>query len=97
MSAAKLAASSAMPRSRWKRVPAAGISPAERLVEPRGTGSRSITSGSTPAARQASAATSPAAPAPMMATGTSVAKDGAASVTTRASLIRESPAPSPRC
>ena len=32
-----------MPRSRWKRVPAAGISPADSAVEPRGRASRSMT------------------------------------------------------
>ena len=43
MSAAKVSAVSAMPSAAWKRVPAAGMSPADKAVEPDGTASRSIT------------------------------------------------------
>ena len=61
-----------MPLARWKRVPAAGISPAESAVEPDGTSSRSTTTASTPASFAASAAHNPAAPAPTMTSGTRV-------------------------
>ena len=43
MSAAKVSAVSTMPSAAWKRVPAAGMSPADKAVEPDGTASRSIT------------------------------------------------------
>ncbi len=59
---------SEMPSARWKRVPAAGMRPAESAVEPRGTGSRSTTTTSAPASLAASAAHRPAAPAPTMTT-----------------------------
>ncbi len=48
-----------MPRARWKRVPAAGMSPADNAVDPAGTASRSITTGSIPASLAASAAHKP--------------------------------------
>jgi hypothetical protein len=51
-------------------VPAAGISPADSAVDPPGTASRSITTASTPASFAANAAQIPAAPAPMISSGT---------------------------
>jgi hypothetical protein len=45
MSAAKRSGVSSMPASRWKRVPAAGMSPADSAVEPAGAASRSMTAG----------------------------------------------------
>ena len=74
----------------WKRVPAAGMSPADSAVEPDGTASRSITTGSTPASLAASAAHRPAAPAPMISTGTSLSKSTSSDGCT---LIRRRPRP----
>src|SRR5262245_26268717 len=48
------------------------MSPAERAVDPLGTASRSITTASTPASFAASAPQIPAAPAPMISSGTRV-------------------------
>ena len=76
-----------MPLSRWKRVPAAGMSPAESAVEPDGTSSRSMTTASMPDSFAASAAQSPAAPAPTMMSGTCVSNFWSTAVTTTA-LIR---------
>ena len=59
---------SCSPRLAWKRVAAAGMSPADSAVEPRGTGSRSSSTASAPASVAASAAQSPAAPAPTIST-----------------------------
>ena len=61
-----------MPLARWNRVPAAGMSPADRAVEPEGTASRSTTTASMPSSFAASAAQRPAAPAPTISTGTCV-------------------------
>ena len=72
---------------RWKRVPAAGMSPAESAVEPDGTSSRSMTTASMPDSFAASAAQSPAAPAPTMMSGTCVSNFWSTAVTTTA-LIR---------
>ena len=46
----------------------------DKAVDPLGTSSRSITTGSTPASLAASAAQRPAAPAPMISSGTSLSK-----------------------
>src|SRR5215831_10614641 len=48
------------------------MSPADRAVDPLGTASRSITTASTPASFAASAPQIPAAPAPMISSGTRV-------------------------
>ena len=53
---------------------AAGMSPADSAVEPAGTASRSMTTASMPASFAASAAHSPAAPAPTISSGTSTSK-----------------------
>src|SRR5215475_4642609 len=48
------------------------MSPADKAVDPLGTASRSITTASTPASFAASAPQIPAAPAPMISSGTRV-------------------------
>src|SRR5262245_58931492 len=87
MSAANTAALSAMPFSRWNRVPAAGMRPAESAVEPDGTSSRSMTTASIPASFAASAAHRPAAPAPTMTSGTRMSKSSVAETTTTALIV----------
>ena len=86
MSSANSFAESSIPCARWKRVPAAGMSPADSAVDPDGTASRSITTGSMPASLKVSAAISPAAPAPTISTGTSLSNS--TSSDERTSLIR---------
>src|SRR5450631_1422222 len=68
MSRTNCALLSETPASRWNRVSAAGISPADNAVEPRGIASRSTTSTSAPACLARSAAINPAAPPPATST-----------------------------
>src|SRR5450759_1965218 len=82
MSAANGCGLSAMPLARWKRVPAAGMSPADSAVDPAGTASRSISTASTPASLAASAAHSPAAPAPTISSGVSPVNSSSAVIVT---------------
>ena len=72
MSCAKRAAlSSATPAARCTRVPAAGMKPEDKAVDPWARASRSSSTQSMPASRSISAAVNPQAPAPTMATGAS--------------------------
>jgi hypothetical protein len=70
MSAAKISALSSMPRSRCKRVPAAGINPVDMAVVPSVDASRSSTSTSAPACWADNAAVSPQPPPPTTSTAT---------------------------
>ena len=65
-----------MPCACCTRVPAAGMKPDDNAVEPEGAASRSSTTHSIPASASISAAVSPQAPAPTMATATCGASAG---------------------
>src|SRR5262245_61729436 len=71
-----------MPLGPANRVPAAGSRPADKAVEPEGVASRSTTTVSTPASFAVSAAHRPAAPAPMMRSGTFVPESSPPAATT---------------
>ena len=66
MSFAKILGLSLIPAFFWSFVPAAGIKPALRAVEPDGTESASIISTSWPSSYAESAAIMPQAPAPII-------------------------------
>src|SRR5688572_26980004 len=86
MSAANCAGLSAAPEARCTAVPAPGMKPDDSAVLPRGVASRSSSTQSMPRPRRNSAAVSPQAPAPTMATGTCGVLAGiCAARTTRAS------------
>ena len=59
-----------MPSDFCRRVPAAGMKPEDRAVEPVAMASRSSSTQSMPASRKRTAAVKPQAPAPTMTTGT---------------------------